>query len=91
MPGQSVVCVAVPIDATLHGSPTDRAVAWLIDGRSGQRVQAAWPDGYTARFDPELAVIDQSGAVVLHEGDQVTRACFTGLIDVYWLDPPFRR
>jgi hypothetical protein len=39
-----------------------------------------------------LSVIDESGAVVLREGDRVTRACLTGLDDpAYWLDPPFGR
>ena len=90
LPGQSVECAAVPINATLHGSSADPAIAWLVDAGSGQRLQALWPNGYAARFDPGLAVIDQSGAVVLHEGDRVTRACFTGSADEYWLDPPFQ-
>jgi len=90
LPGQSVECAAVPIDATLHGSPADPAIAWLVDAGSGQRLHALWPHGYAARFDPWLAVVNQSGAVVLHEGDRVTRACFTGSAELYWLDPPFQ-
>jgi hypothetical protein len=91
LPGQSVDCLAIAIDATVHGSAADRAVAWLVDARSGQRLHALWPHGYAARFDPRLAVIDQFGATVLHEDDRVTRACFTGSADDYWLDPPFQQ
>lgn len=91
LPGQSVERAAVPIDATLQGSSADPATAWLADAGSGQRMQALWPHGYVARFDAGLAVIDQSGAVVLHQGDRITRACFMGSANEYWLDPPFQR
>ncbi|MEI7743543.1 MAG: hypothetical protein WCK58_07310 [Chloroflexota bacterium] len=78
------------LNATLHGSAADTAIARLVDAGSGRRLHALWPPGYLARFDPGLVIINRSGAVVLHEGDLFTRACFTGLADVYWLDPPFQ-
>ena len=69
LPGQSVACSVVQIDAVLEGSATDPAIAWLADAGSGKRLQALWPHDYSARFDPGLAVIDQFGTVVLRAGD----------------------
>ncbi len=91
MPGQSVLCAVAAIDATIHGGALDPATVWLVDTGSGQRLDAFWPDGYAARFDPQLAVIDNSGTIVLREGDRVTRACSIGSIHGYWLDPPFQQ
>jgi hypothetical protein len=65
----------VGLEATLHGSASDSRVAWAIDTRSGQRFELVWPPGYRARFTPQLAVLDGSGAVVGHEGDRITGGC----------------
>ncbi len=57
------ICAGVGTGATLAGSPTDPRVAWLVDPTGGRR-EIVWPPGFTARFDPDLAVLDASGKVV---------------------------
>jgi len=62
------------VDATLHGSATDARVAWIEIAGFGEQL-AVFPKGFTARFTPSLEVLDQSGAVVLREGDAITGTC----------------
>jgi hypothetical protein len=68
-------CAGVGLDAILHGSASDARVAWAIDQTSGGRIDIIWPLGYSARFVPNLEVLDSHGAVVAHEGDLVTGTC----------------
>jgi hypothetical protein len=67
--------IGVGRDATLHGSPSDPQVTWATDNSSGMRSEIIWPSGYTARFDPNVAVLDASGNVVGREGDFVIGSC----------------
>jgi hypothetical protein len=61
-------------DATLHGSSTDRRVAWLeIAGFPDRAV--VFPTGFTARFAPALEVLDTTGAVAFREGSSIVGAC----------------
>ena len=71
------ICAGVGTIATLAGSPTDPRVAWLV-GPTGGRREIVWPPGFTARFDPDLAVLDASGKVVYRAGDQITEGCVVG-------------
>ena len=85
-------CAGVGLDAVLHGSPTDPRGAWLDDKLGGQsRMDVTWPAGYRARFNPNLEVLDETGSVVISEGDAVAGACGynpdTGMI---YLEPPFK-
>jgi hypothetical protein len=70
-------CRGVGLDATLTGDPTDPRVAWLI-GTDGRRQEIVWPPGLTARFDPELQVLDRSGAIVFRAGDHIDGGCTAG-------------
>ena len=70
-------CAGVGTDATLTGSPTDPRLAWMVDPQGG-RHEIVWPQGFTARFDPELAVLDASGTVVYRAGDKIDGGCVTG-------------
>lgn len=45
---------------------------------NGGRRDIIWPPGFTARFDPDLRVLDASGTVVLSKGDQITGGCVAG-------------
>jgi hypothetical protein len=68
--------------AKLKGDPNDARVAW-VEG-SGNRGEIVWPPGFTARFAPDLEVLDASGKVVYREGDEITEGCAVGPPD----DPP---
>lgn len=67
-------CRGVGLDGTLAGSPTDPRVTWLAMSGGG-RHEIIWPPGFTARFDPDLAVLDASGKVVYRAGDKIDGGC----------------
>lgn len=71
----------------LTGSPTDPRVAWLasLDGTGRQEI--VWQPGYTARFSPNLQVLDPSGRVVFREGDRIKGACVLGPDDPLLIVP----
>jgi hypothetical protein len=76
LPGWQGGCsIGVGRDATLHGSPTDPQVTWATDNRSGLHFVIVWPTGYSAHFDPKVAVLDASGNVVGREGDLIVGSC----------------
>jgi hypothetical protein len=70
-------CAGVGTEATLAGSRTDPRLAWMVDPQGG-RHEIVWPRGFTARFDPDLAVLDASGKVVYRAGDKIDGACVRG-------------
>jgi len=80
-------CAGVGTEATLVGSPTDPRLAWIVDFRGG-RHEIVWPRGFTARFDPDLAVLDASGKVVYRAGDRIDGGCVTGIEDTLLILPP---
>jgi hypothetical protein len=91
----SVSCAGVGLDTVVRGSPNDPRVAWLenhlnVPGLpSTPRLEATWPEGYRARFTPNLEVLDGWGNIVLRDGDPVSGSC--GEIDGgQFLVPPFK-
>lgn len=58
----------------LAGAPWELPAAWVVDDE-GRRSEITWPEGYWARFLPDLEVVDAAGATILRAGDQVRRAC----------------
>jgi hypothetical protein len=72
----AVGCRGIGLSGTLTGDPKDPRVAWLV--YDGQRRDVVFPSGYTARFDPQLEILDGSGQIVGRAGDQVTGGCVTG-------------
>lgn len=58
----------------LHGDPSDPRVAWLVDP-GGERTDVAWLSGSSARFSPELEILDPAGLVIAHEGSVATGGC----------------
>ncbi len=70
-------CAGVGTEATLAGSHTDPRLAWMVDSQGG-RHDIVWPRGFTARFDPDLAVLDASGKVVYRAGDKIDGFCVRG-------------
>lgn len=69
--------VGVGRDATIHGSASDTQLAWAIDNMTGKRVELIWPARYTARFSPQLVIVDPAGKVVAHEGDLIIGSCLS--------------
>lgn len=66
--------------AELAGSPEDPRVAWLdLDG--GGRREIVWPPGFTARFTPQLEVLDAAGSIVFRAGDSISGGCTAGPAD----------
>ena len=57
----------------LTGSPNDRLLVWMMV--NGQRQELEWPVGYSARFTPQLELLDQYGNVVAGEGTQLVGGC----------------
>lgn len=58
-------------------------------GAAGGVCLAVLSRGYRARFPDGLEILDESGAVVLRQGDQVEVAC-VGPDELLLLTPPFR-
>ena len=82
------ICAGVGLSAVLHGSPNDPHVAWLESNvRSDvRRTEVLWPAGYRARFSPSLEILNESGIVVLREGDAITAGCTT--VFPWWIYSP---
>ena len=80
-------CAGVGTEATLAGSPTDPRLAWMVDSH-GRRHEIVWQRGFTARFDPDLAVLDASGKVVYRAGDTIDGGCVSGIEDTLLILPP---
>lgn len=74
------VCRGVGVEGVLHGAPADPRVAWVDSQFLGQhkRVEVVFPEGFAARFTPNLEVLDRDGHVVAEDGDQITGGCVTG-------------
>lgn len=87
LPSDFQGCAGVGLDAFLAGSPTDPRLTWLVD-IGGRRLEILWPRRFTARFDPELAVLDATGRVVHRAGDRIEGACVVGDPDGPLLIPP---
>jgi hypothetical protein len=91
---QSNACPGVGLNnVVLTGDPDDPLVAWLVPAerrdtfrRYGEaasihgagRLNVLFPQGFTARFAPNLQILDTAGKVVSGEGDHITGACVTG-------------
>lgn len=84
------ICAGVGLSAVLHGSPNDPHIAWLESNVRGdvRRTEVLWPAGYRARFSPNLEILNESGIVVLSEGDAISGACVTGLPSPWGVTSP---
>ena len=61
------------MDALISGRLTQHPQSGLgITSSDGQATPVEWPFGYTARNDVgRLALVDETGQVVAHEGDEI--------------------
>jgi hypothetical protein len=69
-------CAGVGTVAELTGDPNDPRVAWVVS--SGKRLDVVFPYGFSARFAPDLEVLDATGVVVARAGDRIDEGCVTG-------------
>ena len=68
--GTATACMAALLSGTLV---RDGVAGLRVRDEQGHSHQVIWPNGFSARDDGgRLAVIDQSGTVVAHEGDRVS-------------------
>lgn len=70
----------------LSGSPTDPRLVWTF--RHGKRLELGWPVGYSARFTPNLELLDEQGNVVGREGDELIGGCETAEHGVWFVGLP---
>jgi hypothetical protein len=66
----------IGLDGVLAGYPSDPRVAWLAVTGGGRR-ELVFPLGFTARFSPDLEILNASGEVVFKEGDHIDGGCLT--------------
>jgi hypothetical protein len=71
----SFPCAGVGTEAVLAGDPGDPQVAWIVS--RGTRVDVVFPYGFSARFAPNLEILDAAGAVVARSGDRIDGGCVT--------------
>lgn len=76
--GQDVLCASggFPQEPSLRGSPDDPRLVWMV-WADGHRTDLAWPVGYSARFTPDLDVLDTAGQVVGRSRTLVSGGCET--------------
>ena len=81
--GSTLLCAGGgwPDLPTLHGSPDNPRVVWVM--RGGSRIDVAWPNGWRARFTPALELLDNNDNVVAVEGTAVSGGCQTAEPNVY--------
>ncbi|HXX60778.1 MAG TPA: hypothetical protein VEI48_05770 [Candidatus Sulfotelmatobacter sp.] len=67
-PGVHELCpLALHTPFTLEGDASQSPPVWGVD-RAGATFDIFWPPGFTARFSPDLEVLDPSGRVVERGG-----------------------
>lgn len=89
-PGPVMACAGIGLSQVLAGNAADKRVAWLEPfGGGGPGFDLVWPAAYSARFDPDIEILDEHGDVVLRAGDFVEGGCVTAHENVLELAPPF--
>jgi hypothetical protein len=70
-PGPAPTCAGAGVtEATVRGNPTLASPVWFEV--ASRNIPTVWPFGYTARFVPDLEVVDSAGNVIAREGTVLT-------------------
>lgn len=64
------VCGGPALQTIVRGRPNDSGHPIWAE-RNGQAYAIEWPPGFTARFAPQLEVLDRTGAVLVREGQDL--------------------
>ncbi len=67
----SQIAALDPVHGTLHGEPGATDQAWLVSAE-GDHLSIVWPQGFTVRFDPVFALIDDQGRIAARAADDIT-------------------
>src|SRR5262245_61973358 len=59
-----------PVSGTLHIEQGASDQAW-IEADDGTHLSVVWPQGFTVRFDPDAALLDETGRLLKRDGDHV--------------------
>ncbi|MDL2336193.1 MAG: hypothetical protein QFC55_09200, partial [Chloroflexota bacterium] len=84
--GISILCAGtgwVGDGHVLTGSADDSRLVWMMVG--GERKELEFPVGYSARFTPDLELLDENGKVVGREGSTLTGGC-EYVRGIWWVD-----
>jgi hypothetical protein len=72
----NILCTASaaipPVVGILAGDASESAWPVWLRAEDGQRMYVVWPKGFSARFDPGVTLLDETGAPVLDEGSPIT-------------------
>jgi hypothetical protein len=60
----------------LRGSPIDPRLVWMV-WPDGHRTELGWPVSYSARFTPQLELLDGNGHVIARDGSRIEGGCST--------------
>jgi hypothetical protein len=72
-------CAGIGLDdARLAGDPNDPRIVWLSFNAAPGRHELVFRPGFSARFAPDLEVLNAAGIVVAKLGDPIGEACVTG-------------
>jgi len=64
--------VVPAVTGVLAGDASDSAWPVWLQSADGNRLYVRWPRGFSAKFDSQVTLLDETGAVVLHEGQPIT-------------------
>ena len=59
-----------PVHGTLNGKQGEREPVWL-ETEDGRHLSVIWPEGFTARFEPDATLYSDTGAVIANMGEDV--------------------
>jgi hypothetical protein len=69
--GPNPACADVWLgNAFLHGDPTAGVPVWIVPDShpDAEKVEVVWPFGFSARFTPDLELLDAHGVIIGREG-----------------------
>ena len=64
--------VIPPVFGILEGDASDPAWPVWLQASDGRQLFVRWPRGFSVRFDPTVALLDETGAVFLQGGSPIT-------------------
>jgi hypothetical protein len=60
-----------PLGGVLEGDATDLTWPVWLQAEDGRRIYVVWPRGFSARFDPDATLLDETGKPIVLAGSPV--------------------